>query len=703
MDMPNPVQDMLQRAFAAYGKRDLAQAQELFAQVLRQKPDQYEALLATGVIDLQRGQDARAIERIRAALAVKPGAAEGHFHLGAALAKLDHHDEAIASYDRALASAPDFAMAHYNRANSLRSVNRIDEALAGYQSAVRIKPDLVEALNNYGMLLINLGRYADAIATFDRALAVRPDQFFALNNRGLALSKLNRHAEALLCFSRAVAVAPGYANGYYNRGNSLRELSRWDEAVADYDKALAIAPDHPHALGALVEAELHICKWDRMPARVRAIESGIDAGTLTAGPLALLMLVHDPARQRKGIASFARANVVQPRRLLPARAAGRRDRIRIAYLSPDFREHAVSALTAELYERHDRSRFEVTAISYGPPGESQMRSRLMRAFDVFHEVAPETDRAIAELIARSNTDIAVDLSGHTQFARPGILAHRPAPIQVSWLGYAATMGVDFMDYIIADKVALPFELQPFFNEQIVHLPDCYLAHDSRQAISPEVPSRAQSGLPADGFVFCCFNQSAKITPPLFEIWMRLLRTVAGSVLWLAGRHAQVIANLQREASAHGVDPARLIFAPRLERLADHLARYRHAGLFLDTLPYNAHTTAIDALWTGVPVVTCLGQTFVGRGAASALHAIGLPELVARNLADYEALAARLAGDAAALRAVRDTLARNRATFPLFDSDRFRRHIEAAYATMWQMHERSEVARSFRVDGEEGAR
>jgi len=432
----------------------------------------------------------------------------------------------------------------------------------------------------------------------------------------------------------------------------------------------------------------------------RALEEGIDRGKLIPGPLALLMFAREPERQFKAIASYASAHVPRTAHPMPAKPARHGERIRIAYLSADFREHAVSALTAELYERHDRSRFEVIGISYGPDSQSEMRARLIAAFDSFHDVKHETDRAIAERIYRSGIDIVVDLTGLTEFGRPGILAQRPAPIQVSWLGYTASMGVDFMDYIIADRIALPFELQPFFGERIVHLPDSYLAHDSQQAISLQPPSREEAGLPAEGFVFCCFNQSCKIMPAVFDVWMRLLHAVEGSVLWLARKYEPVVPNLRREAAARGIDPARLIFAARVPRLADHLARYRHAGLFLDTVPYNANTTAIDALWAGVPVVTCLGRTFVGRGAASALHAAGLAELVTGNLQDYEALAVRLAADRAQLAAVRDKLSRNRSMCALFDSNRFRQNIEAAYRRMREMHLRGESPHAFSVNADE---
>jgi predicted O-linked N-acetylglucosamine transferase (SPINDLY family) len=335
-------------------------------------------------------------------------------------------------------------------------------------------------------------------------------------------------------------------------------------------------------------------------------------------------------------------------------------------------------------------------ISYGPDDGSEIRARLVKAFDQFHDVVLRGDREVAQLLLDLDVDIAVDLKGHTEQARPAILAYRPAPIQVSYLGYTATMGVDFIDYILADRVALPFDQQQHYSEKIVHLPDSYWVNDSKRSVAEEVPLRGLAGLPQDGFVFCCLNNSYKLTPQFFDVWMRLLRQVEGSVLWLLGTSEAATRNLCNEASARGVDPSRLVFAPKTE-ISKHLARHRLADLFLDNLPVNAHTAASDALWVGLPVLTCMGESFVGRVAASLLGAVGLPELVTRSLDEYEALALKLATDPALIASIRQKLDGNRKTYPLFSTDRLRRDIERAYATMWDIARRGEPPRSFAVD------
>jgi predicted O-linked N-acetylglucosamine transferase (SPINDLY family) len=353
---------------------------------------------------------------------------------------------------------------------------------------------------------------------------------------------------------------------------------------------------------------------------------------------------------------------------------------------------------AELFERHDRSRFEIIGVSFGEDDKSKMRKRLVAAFDEFYDVSEKSDEEVATLLHDLQVDIAIDLKGHTQESRPGILAYRPAPIQTSYLGFPGTMGTEFIDYIIADKTVAPFEHQPFYTEKIVHLPDCYQVNDSKRRIAERTPMRQEAGLPETGFVFCCFNNNWKITPDVFGVWMRLLHAVEGSVLWLLGDNESAERNLRKEAQARGIDPARLVFAGRLP-LEDHLARHRLADLFLDTLPVNAHTTASDALWAGLPVLTCEGTAFAGRVAASLLNAIGLPELVTHRIEDYEALALRLAKDPCLLEGYRNRLATNRLTHPLFDTDRFRRHLEAAYLQLWEIWQRGEQPRSFAVEAE----
>jgi predicted O-linked N-acetylglucosamine transferase (SPINDLY family) len=373
----------------------------------------------------------------------------------------------------------------------------------------------------------------------------------------------------------------------------------------------------------------------------------------------------------------------------------RHDRIRVAYLSADFRMHPMSYLIVGLFEHHDRGRFETIGISFGPDDRSEIRTRVKGAFEDFIDVRSKSDLEVARLMRELEVDIAVDLMGYTQYDRMGILALRPAPVQVSYIGFPGTMGADFIDYILADRFVIPEEHHACYTEKVVYLPDTYLANDSKRVIADRTPARAEAGLPEQGFVFCSFNNNYKISPPVFDVWMRLLDKVEGSVLWLLESNAVAVRSLRQEAANRGIAPERLVFAP-IVKVEEHLARHRLADLFLDTLPYNAHTTACDALWAGLPVVTCLGTTFVGRVAASLLNAIGLNELITRSLEEYEALALELATNRKRLAGIKSKLAQNRETYPLFDTDRFRRHIEAAYTTMWERSQRGQPPESFAV-------
>ena len=380
----------------------------------------------------------------------------------------------------------------------------------------------------------------------------------------------------------------------------------------------------------------------------------------------------------------------------PKRKSPHPGKIKLAYLSADFRQHPVSMLTAQLFELHDRERFEVFGVSLGANDRSDIRTRVVRAFDQFHDVAAKGDHEVAKLLHDLDVDIVVDLGGYTDNTRPGILARRPAAIQVSYIGFLGTMGADFIDYLLADEVVVPPGQRAFYSEHIVRLPECFQVNDSKRVIGTRVPSRSEAGLPEGAFVFCCFNGNYKITAPTFDAWMRLLRGVDRSVLWLFRSNDEAFANLRGAAAARGIDPARLIFAAKANS-EDHLARHRLADLFLDTLPINAGATASDALWAGLPIVTLAGSTFLGRVSASLLRAVGLPELVTQSSADYEALALRLAVDPPQLKAVRQKLQVNRLTYPLFNTERFRRHIEAAYTMMWEIWQRGENPRSFTVD------
>jgi predicted O-linked N-acetylglucosamine transferase (SPINDLY family) len=538
-----------------------------------------------------------------------------------------------------------------------------------------------------------LGRLNEAEASFARALSIAPTHIAALCNRALVLGRLGHHDQALDAADRALVLAPDNAQALYLRGKSLFALQRLREAIDSYEHAAQ--QGHGPATGLFGYCCLLACDWPGAARAAAMLDELPDDGSAVLTPFALLPFAIDPARRLKLLKGFLRSELagVGP----PARVHTQRpgDKIRIAYLSADFGDHAVTNLVAGLFERHDRNRFEIAGLSVGPRRQGVLRDRVAAGCDTFHELGLKTDAEIAAEIAALGPQIIIDLTGYTENARPGVLARRPAPIQVNYLGYLGTMGASYIDYVLADRVVLPFDQQPFYTERIVHLPDCFLVNDKTLAISPATPSRREAGLPPDGLVFCSFNNSYKFQPPVFDIWMRLLRDIDRSVLWLLASNDEAVGNLRREARLRGIDPERLIFALRVE-YPDHLARQKLADIFLDTLPYNAGATAAGALWSGVPLLTAVGETFVGRMAASMLQSIGMPELATANLRDYEAMARALATDPARLAAAKEKLGRNRLTHALFDTDRSRRHIEAAYETMWRMHRNGEPPRSFAV-------
>jgi protein O-GlcNAc transferase len=652
--------DMLGRAMGLHQRGKLADAEKLYRQILRTRPRYLEARHYLGILRFQQGRAHEALDLIAAVLDAKPDYAEALYNRGNILAALDRYEDALASYDRALALQPDYVEAHHNHGNALFKLRRLEQAVQSY----------------------------------DRALALAPRYVEAWNSQGTALKELKRHAEALECYDRALAIVPNEANALYNRGNALKEIKRFDESLASYEKARGLNPDHPDKFGGL-DSALAVCDFARTAAMARGLSAELGAGKASVTPFTLVGFCDEPALHLQAARNFIADRIpVRPPALWNGQVY-RHDRIKLAYLSADFQTHATAFLMAELFELHDRSRFEVHGFSFGPDNGGDMRRRIAAACDGFHDVLGDTDQAIARRLRELEIDIAVDLKGFTLNSRPEILAHRPAPVQAGYLGYPGTIGADFLDYIIGDETVAPFDHAPLYTEKIVHVPDCYQVNDRQRAVAAKTPPREDAGLPNEGFVFCCFNNNYKIRQPVFEVWMRLLAKVPGSVLWLLGGNSTAERNLRNEAAARGVDPARLVFAGRA-KLADHLARHRLADLFLDTLPYNAHTTASDALWTGLPLVTCQGSAFAGRVAASLLKAVGLSELVTHNLADYEALALRLAVDAAMLKHVRETLERNRLSQPLFDTDRFRRGIEAAYLRMWETCQRGEPAQAFRV-------
>jgi predicted O-linked N-acetylglucosamine transferase (SPINDLY family) len=506
--------------------------------------------------------------------------------------------------------------------------------------------------------------------------------------------KLQRFDEALASYDRVAALAPNAAAAHVNRGTALAKMARHSEAAAAFDRGLALDANFDYARGDRLHSAMHACAWNGHDAECARLLAELSAKPSVAAPFTILSIPSSPADQLKCVQDYV-AKKFKPAEPLWRGERYRHDRVRVAYLSSDLHDHVTAILMAGVFEHHDRSRFETTALSCGPDRDVAMRRRIKQAFEHFIDARSMSDPEIAKRVRNMEIDILVDLNGHTADARTGVTAHRAAPILVSYLGYPGTMGAPYIDYILADGVVIPDDQRRFYSERVAVLPGSYQPNDSTRQIADPGPTRAQAGLPENGLVFCSFCNNYKITPTMFGVWMRLLKQVEGSVLWLLETNRDVARNLRREAEGRGVSPERLVFAPRVPVEA-HLARQRLADLFLDTSPYNAHTTASEALWVGLPLVTLLGTTFAGRVGASVLHAAGLPELVADSIEDYEGLALSLARDPVRLAALRDKLARNRDSCPLFDTARTTRNLEAAFTLMWQRHQRGEPPASFAV-------
>jgi protein O-GlcNAc transferase len=534
--------------------------------------------------------------------------------------------------------------------------------------------------------LYRAGKFADALKALDVAMAIYPENAGLWNNRGAALAELKRLDEAVVSFGRAVSLNPGFPGPLVNRANALLALGRYEEAARDYEKALALGAALPYARGNFLHCRLQCCDWRDFAQERARLVAELRAGLPVTSPLISAALLRSPEDQLRSAQILSHAKYRASQKPLWQGERYRHERIRLAYLSADFHAHATATLMAGVFESHDRARFETLAVSFGDNDASPMRARLEKSFERFIDATDKNDAEIAAQLRELEIDIAIDLKGYTANARPGIFAHRFAPIQAGYLGFPGSMGSSYIDYIIADRIVIPESARRHYSEKVVYLPDCYQANDSKRGIAARTLTRAEAGLPQKGFVFCCFNNSYKIAPDIFALWMRLLAHLEGSVLWLLEENPAAQRNLKREAEVRGVAANRLVFAPRVAP-EEHLARHRLADLFLDTLPYNAHTTASDALWAGLPIVTFPGETFAGRVAASLLHAVGLPELIADSADAYEGLALKLAGDEHALSAIKEKLAQARDTCPLFDTPRFTRHLEAAYAAMLERHER----------------
>jgi predicted O-linked N-acetylglucosamine transferase (SPINDLY family) len=659
----------------------LEAALESYAHALTLRPDSPDAYLNQGNVQRKLKRFEAALASYDRAVALRPDDALAHLNRGLALSALQRPQDAIESYQRALAVRPDFPDAYNNRGLALHDLRSFEWALLSYERALELKPDYADAYNNRGATLHELRRFDEALADYEHALRLDPAFAEAYLNRGNVFRERNRADAALDSYACAVQLKPDYAEAYSNLGQLLLELKRYDAAVESYERAVAANPGVDWLYGSLLHARMHLCAWQGIDSRIAELTKRIQEGQRATPPFPLLALVDSPAVQRHAAETWVSALFPTRTDLLLIAGGNPGAKIRLGYFSSDFHEHATTHLMAELFELHDRSRFELFAFSYGRNAPDEVTRRVSLAFDQFIDVRLRSDRDVAELSRQLHIDIAVDLKGHTRDGRVGIFAYRAAPVQVSYLGYPGTTGAPYIDYVIADRTLIRDACRLKYTEKICSLPDTYQVNDRLRQTDARTPVRKELGLPDKGFVFCCFNAVYKITPTVFDSWIRVLKQTEGSVLWLLSSDETAMTNLRREASARGLQSERLVFAPAMP-IQQHLARHRVADLFLDTRPYNAHTTASDALWVGLPVITCVGESFASRVAASLLRATGLPELVTETPEQYETLAVALAASPKRLSEIRDRLIGNRNAAPLFDTPRFARHLEDAYGQMY---------------------
>jgi predicted O-linked N-acetylglucosamine transferase (SPINDLY family) len=659
----------------------LEEAVEAYKKALSIKPDYANAYYNMGIALKKQNKLEEAVEAYKKALSIKPDYANAHNNIGIAHKDQGNLEEAVEAYKKALSIKPDYANAYCNMGNTLKEQSKFEEAVEAYRKAIVINPDNADFYNNMGIAHQDQGDLEEAIEVYNKALTIKPDDAATYYNMGIVLKEQGKLEEAIKAYSKALTIKPDDAATHYNMGNTLKEQGKLEEAIKAYSKTLTIDPNHEAARVQRLHQQAHICDWGSIAAELKLVP---ELGTTGKGvsPFAFLSMEDAPERHRTRSKIYARTKYTRELKPEFVKPSQKPKRLKIGYFSADFHSFAGMYLMIGLLEKHDRAKFEISAFSYGPDINDQMRNRIVNAVDHFIDIKTADSNTVVNLVRQRNIDIAVHRNGYTKNERTELFASGLAPIQINYLGYPGTLGADFIDYIVADPVLIPEDKRQNYSEQIIYLPNTYQPTDNTRIISDKVIKRKSMGLPDKGFVFCCFNQIYKISPSEFDIWMRLLKSVKGSVLWLLESNKLAEQNLKRQAEAHGVSAKRIIFAEKVPQ-AEHLARQRLADLFLDTFNYNAHTTTSDALWAGLPLVTKLGKGFAARVAGSLLNAVGLPELVTKTEKDYEGLILELATNPTKLAKIKEKLKINRLTQPLFNTELYTKHLENGYQQAYQ--------------------
>jgi protein O-GlcNAc transferase len=654
----------------------------LIQEAAKEKAENLDLLFNIGIECAQNNRLKQALCIFNELALINKGDPSLFYNLGLISSLMNEHQQALKFYDLALNLDNQDPAIHINRGASLNELKQYEGAIASLNRAIALNPNIAEAWSNKGTALNELKRHEAALVDYDKALALNPQHVEAWSNKGVSYAELKCYEEALAHYDKAIELNPQYIEAWSNKGTALSELKRYEAAAKSFHQALVLNPELPFGKGVLLHAKMLACDWQGVDSLYRSICQDITENKKSAHPFGFQGICNDELLLQKCAEIFSNTKFSASPQFDFEHLKREGGKIRVGYLCGEFREQATAILMTEIWELHDKSRFEIVALDNGWDDKSPRRKRIEAAFDEWIDISRMSDDQAAALIADKEIDILVNLNGFFGKPRQGIFAKKPAPIEVNYLGFPGTIGSTYMDYLIADNVVIPKESRQYYTEKIVHLPHCYQANDSSRKIDGRKFSKKELGLPEEGFVFCCFNNSYKILPQMFDIWMRLLHSIPGSVLWLIEDNQDATRHLQQEAQARGISAARIIFAKRVP-LSEHLGRHQCADLFLDTLPYNAHTTASDALWAGLPVLTCTGTSFAGRVASSMLTVLDLPELITTSVAQYESLAYELASQPEKLHQIKTKLAKNRLHSPLFNADLIARELESAYLAMYK--------------------
>ena len=664
--------------------KNYKKARDLLEQVVLIKPNSADAYNNMGICLEKLNDLDGAIKNYNLAISNKLNFAEAHNNIGVVFQKLRNFDQAILQYKKAISYKNLYLDAYINLANLFKETKQFEEAIKNYDLAINLNPKLAEVYNNKGNALKEIRKFVEAIKNYDLAINLNPKLAEVYNNKGNALKEIRKFEEAIKNYDLAINLNPNFAEAYFNTATALQDIKNFEKAVLYFEKALLLDKEIPFCKGYLLHAKMLCCNWSGLNELYKEIYNDVEKNRYSATPFGYQAICDDESNLQKCAQLYSSKRFPEIKNNLFSKKVSKNKKIKIGYLCGEFREQATSILMTEVWEKHNKEDFEIIAFDSGWDDKSLRRNRIINAFDKFIDISKVSDLDAAKIIYKEQIDILINLNGFFGTGRPVVFSYRPAGIQINYLGFPGTIGSKYIDYILCDQTVVPLESKKFYNEKIIYLPDSYQANDTKRNISDKKFLRKELSLPNESFVFCCFNNNYKITPNMFDVWAGLLKKIDNSVLWLIEGNPEATENLKKEAKIRNIDASRLIFAKRM-KLEDHLARHKNADLFLDTLPYNAHTTASDSLWAGLPVLTCLGKAFPGRVAASLLRSLDLPELITYSENEYIFKAEELALNPEKLTLIKNKLDANKFSQPLFNTELFCRNLESAFKIIFERY------------------